>query len=288
VLIGRTLSSPASRGIVTSLTEHTIELAGEPVFYREAPGAGRAIVYLHSLPTSSDDWLPFLDHGRGLAPDLPGFGRSSKGGHLGYTLDDQVRFLEVFLDGTAAGETVALAGHGWGGAIALAYTQRHPARVGALAIIDALPLLEGFAWPGVARQALRPGIGEFLMGSVTRRRLGRALRAGAADPAAWSDEQIAPVWDHFDQGTQRAILRVARSISPGGLTRAGAALSTLTAPTLIVWGEDDPWLSVRFAHAYAAALPAAQVALIPGAGHWPWLESPAVIDRVTAFLGAVP
>ena len=61
-------------------------------------------------------------------------------------------------------------------------------------------------------------------------------------------------------------------------------LATLTSPTLIVWGEQDPWLAPRFAHAYAAALPAAELALIPEAGHWPWLESPAVIDRVTAFL----
>jgi pimeloyl-ACP methyl ester carboxylesterase len=273
---------------LTSLTEQTIELAGEPVFYREAPGPGRAVVYLHSLPTSSDDWLEFLSRGRGLAPDLPGFGRSSKGGHLAYALDDQVAFLEAFLDRVAGGETVALAGHGWGGAVALAYAQRHPARVARLAVIDGLPLLEGFAWPGVARLALRPGIGEFLMGSVTRRRLGRALRAGAADPAAWSGERIESVWGHFDQGTQRAILRIARSITPAGLSRAGNGLATLTAPTLIVWGEDDPWIASRFAHDYAAALPAAQLALVPGAGHWPWLDSPAVIDRVTAFLAAVP
>lgn len=270
------------------MTVHTIELAGEPVFYRETPGPGRPAVYLHSLPTSSDDWLGFLDHERALAPDLPGFGRSTKGGHLGYALGDHVRFLEAFLDSVAVGETVALAGHGWGGAIALAYAQRHPARVGALAIIDALPLLDGFAWPRVARQALRPGIGEFLMGSVTRRRLGRALRAGAADPGAWSEERIEAVWQQFDQGTQRAILRVARSIGAEELARAGAGLSALNTPTLIVWGESDPWLPVRFAHAYAAALPTTELAVIPGAGHWPWLESPAVIDRVTAFLGAVP
>ncbi|MDQ6731034.1 MAG: alpha/beta fold hydrolase [Actinomycetota bacterium] len=273
---------------MTSLTEHIIELAGEPVFYRETPGPGRCAVYLHSLPTSSADWLPFLDHGRALAPDLPGFGRSTKGGHLGYALDDHVRFLEAFLDSVAVDETVALAGHGWGGALALAYAQRHPARVGALAIIDALPLLEGFAWPGVARQALWPGIGEFVMGSVTRRRLGRALRAGVADPAVWSDEQIEAVWEQFDQGTQRAILRVARSIGATELARAGSGLSALSAPTLIVWGEEDPWLPARFAAAYASALPAAELAMIPGAGHWPWLESPGVIDRVTAFLSAVP
>ena len=160
---------------MTSVTEHSIELDGEPVFYRETPGSGPAAVLLHSLPTSSDDWLPFLGGpGRVLAPDLPGFGRSSKGGHLGYTLTDHVHFLERLLNTVLTGEPVTLAGHGWGAAVALAYAQAHPDRVQRLAVIDAVPLLDGFAWPRTVRRVLSPGIGEFVMGSVTRRRLARA------------------------------------------------------------------------------------------------------------------
>ena len=111
---------------MTSVTEHTIELDGEPVFFRQAPGSGTAAVLLHSVPTSSDDWLPFLGAGRALAPDLPGFGRSSKGGHLGYTLADHVHFVERLLDTVLPREAVALGGHGWGGAVALAYALAHP------------------------------------------------------------------------------------------------------------------------------------------------------------------
>ena len=70
-----------------SVDEQTIELAGSPVFFRAAPARGAPAVYLHGIPTSSDDWLGFLAATGGLAPDLIGFGRSGKGGQLDYTID---------------------------------------------------------------------------------------------------------------------------------------------------------------------------------------------------------
>ena len=271
---------------MTETAEHTIELAGEPVFYRTAGDGGCPAVLLHSLPTSSDDWQPFLDvGGRLIAPDLPGFGRSTKGGHLGYALDDHVRFLGDFLDAIAPDGAIALGGHGWGAAVALAYAQARPARVSGLVLIDSLPLLDGFTWPRAVRHGLRPGIGELVMGSLTRRRLARLLRAGAADPDAWTEDRIDAVWAQFDQGTQRAILRVARSITPAGLVAAGAGLAALDVPALVVWGERDPWLDARFGRAYAERLPDARLELVPGAGHWPWLEDPRVVQLVTSFLG---
>ena len=55
-----------------------------PVFWRSAPatGGGATPLYLHGVPTSSDDWVPFLERTGGIAPDLPGFGRSGKPGYL--------------------------------------------------------------------------------------------------------------------------------------------------------------------------------------------------------------
>ena len=272
---------------MTSVTEHTIELDGEPVFYRESPGSGTAAVLLHSLPTSSDDWLPFLEAGRALAPDLPGFGRSSKGGHLGYALADHMRFLERLLDTVLAGEPVVLAGHGWGGAVALAYAQAHPDRVKRLAVINPLPLLDGFSWPRAVRRVLTPGIGELVMGSVTRRRLGRALRGGAADPEVWSESRVEQVWTQFDQGTQRAILRVARSVTAEALASAGAGLADLRMPALVVWGERDPWLPVRFADVYAERIPGVELVRSAPGGHWPWLEDRSIVERVVSFLARV-
>ncbi len=253
------------------------------MFYRHAPATGATVVYLHSVPTSSDDWVEFLARSGGLAPDLLGFGRSSKAGHLTYTLPAYVDFLESFLERLEVGSMV-LVGHGWGAAIALAFSQRHCDRIERLVIIDAVPLLDGFQWPRLVRRWRLAGVGELLMGSVNQWLLARLLRAGTVTPQAWSDERITAVWEQFDQGTQRAILRLHRSIDPGGLAAAGAQLTDLQVPALVVWGERDPWLSSSWADAYAQRLPRAQLEHVAQAGHWPWLDRPEVVQRVTAFV----
>lgn len=269
--------------LVVGVDEQTIEVAGAPVFYRHAPATGPTVVYLHSVPTSSDDWVAFLERSGGIAPDLLGFGRSGKGGHLVYTLPAYVDFLETLLQMLDV-ESMVLVGHGWGAAIGLMFAQRHVERIERLVIIDAVPLLAGFQWPRLARRWRLPVVGELLMGSVNQWLLARLLRAGTVTPEAWSQERIAAVWEQFDQGTQRAILRLHRSIDPAGLAAAGAGLPDLSAPALVIWGDRDPWLSSSLADAYAQRLPHAQLEHVAQAGHWPWLDQPDVVQRVTAFV----
>ncbi len=262
--------------------EHTIAVAGASVFYRRAPARDTEVLYLHSVPTSSDDWVAPLELTGGLAPDLPGFGRTSKAGNLDYSLPAYVLFVEQFLDVLEVDEVV-LIGHGWGAAIGLLFAQRHPERVTRLAIIDAVPLLEGFQWPAMVRWWRRPGIGELLMGSVNRWLLARTLRAGSATPEAWPDARVDAVWEQFDQGTQRAILRLHRSVDTGELAAAGEDLAGLEQPALVLWGEQDRWLAPAFADAYAQHLPHATIERVAGAGHWPWLDVPALAERLAGF-----
>jgi pimeloyl-ACP methyl ester carboxylesterase len=114
--------------------------------------------------------------------------------------------------------------------------------------------------------------------------LSRQLRRGSATPTAWSEGRLATVWEQFDQGTQRALLRLHRAADEPRLVELGAQLDELTAPTLVIWGERDPWFPPEFAGAYGEALPNATVERVAEAGHWPWLDQPQVIDRVTNFL----
>ena len=102
------------------------------------------------------------------------------------------------------------------------------------------------------------------MGLVPSGRFKRILRDAAVSPEAWSDARLEQVWEQFDHGTQRALLRIIRDAAPERLERAGADLSEIWAPALVVWGEADPWLPVGFAHRYAGALPRAQLRIVPG------------------------
>jgi pimeloyl-ACP methyl ester carboxylesterase len=264
--------------------EHTIEVDGMPVFYRSAPARGLPRLFLHGAPMSSDDWLPFLERAGGIAPDLLGFGRSGKAGHLDYSLEGHADFIEWLLDELAI-DTVKLVAHGWGAGGGLVFAQRHPDRIDRLVLIDALPLLDGFAWAGVASAWRRPALGELVMGSIPRWWLKRALRRGCVSEAAWTDAQLQAVWDQFDQGTQRAMLRLHRATGPDRLAAAGAQLESITAPALVIWGERDPWLAPAFADVYARRLHSQGAWKLADAGHWPWRDRADVIDAVDVFLG---
>lgn len=262
-----------------SVDEQTIELAGSPVFYRRAPGPSDPALYLHGIPTSSDDWVPFVERTGGIAPDLIGFGRSGKGVHLDFSIEGHVRFIVELLEELGV-ERVKLVVSDWGAVPGLVFAQRHPARVDRIVICNGIPLFEGFGWPRPVRLCRVPLLGQLLMGATTRGVLRRILQEGGP----WPESRLESIWDQFDQGTQRAILRLYRDAGERRLVEAGADLGVLDVPALVVWGQRDPWLAPELGRSYATRLRGATLEPIEGAGHWPWLDDPAVVDRVADFL----
>jgi pimeloyl-ACP methyl ester carboxylesterase len=49
-------------------------------------------------------------------------------------------------------------------------------------------------------------------------------------------------------------------------------------------GGKDRYLPARFEAEYAARLPNSELIELPDAGHWPWIDAPAIINRVVRFL----
>src|SRR6266480_3829377 len=107
------------------VTERTIEVAGTEILLREAePRTASPVLYLHGVPTSGSDWLPFLERTGGLAPDLPGFGRSGKSAAFDSSIGGYERFLEALVDELGL-TRVSLVVHDWG-AVGLALAQERP------------------------------------------------------------------------------------------------------------------------------------------------------------------
>src|SRR3954452_7253942 len=261
--------------------ERRAEIDGEPIFWREAPGA--RVLYVHGVPTSSAISVPFLERTGGIALDLPGFGRSTKRGELPFTIDGYGAFLGRFAEHVGL-DRFRLCVNDWGG-LALAWAARRAASVERLALIDAVPLLPGYRWHRIARIWRRRGLGELAMGLTTKPVLRLLTRESNASPGPMPQDFVDTVARDLDQGTQRAILHLYRSADPEALAAAGARLSELTAPALVVWGERDPYIPVRFAHDYAEALGGdAEVLTLPDAGHWPWYDRPDLVGTVADFL----
>ena len=121
-------------------TEHTVTVSGKPIFYTEA-GCGPVVVLLHGggpgasgLSNYSRNIDALAASFRVIVPDMPGYGRSSKGidqsDPFGY-LADMIRGL---LDALGI-DTAHLIGNSYGGAAALRLALDTPPRVDKLVLM---------------------------------------------------------------------------------------------------------------------------------------------------------
>jgi len=271
---------------VPELSEHNAEIGGAPVFWRSAPPPagfdGAPALYLHGVPSSCDEWSPMLARTGGLAVDLPGFGRSNKSGALSYTMEEYDAFIERFLAHVEV-DRMRLVVHDWG-AVGLLLAQREPQRVERLVVINAVPFLPGYRWHRTARIWRAWLLGELAMGTTGRFTLRQLSRESNATPGPMPDWWLKQILAYWDQGTQRAILRLYRSSPESKLAAAGERLGSLDMPALVVWGTKDPYIPARFGALYAQALGDAELLELPDAGHWPWIDRPDLLDRLEQFL----
>ena len=272
--------------MAAAITQRTVEVDGIEVFVREVAGDGAPSVFVHGNPTSSADWIPFLERcsGPAIAFDLPGFGRSSRPDpfRFDHSLPAYANFVERLL-GELVPNRYRLVVHDWGG-LALIPAQRHPERLERLAIINAVPLLPGYRWHWIARMWRRRGVGELLNATTTKRSLALLLRQARAGYKRMPPEFTETIWEHWDAGTRRAILALYRSADPHVLAAYGSRLGELDCPALVAWGADDPYLPLAFGRAYAQALPGGRLEEVAGASHWPWIDRPELVDRVVEFV----
>ena len=205
------------------LSENLVEIDGLPVFWRSAPSpTGRPpVLYLHGVPESSDEWVELLGRTGGLAPDLPGFGRSGKPGSLDVH-DRRVRPLHRALPRRDGRRARADARARLGRRRARLRPAPPGARSSASSIVNAVPFLPGYRWHRTARIWRTPLLGELAMGTTGRFTARLASREANVTPGPMPEAWLDSVLSHFDQGTQRAILRLYRSSPSQVLEQAGA------------------------------------------------------------------
>src|SRR5215510_5422327 len=105
-------------------------------FVRDSGGQGHPVLCVHSSTSSSKQWIPLMDRLAGdyrvIAPDLCGQGRNTGLCGGADALEEDVRLIE----GLAHDVPVHVVGHSYGGAVALRYSMRHPARVRSLTLYE--------------------------------------------------------------------------------------------------------------------------------------------------------
>ena len=277
--------------------ERRVSVAGvsTPVLESGPRGKGEAVVFLHGVLGSSQDFVDLLPRvgrtgQRAIAFDLPGFGRAGAAWGFPATFAAYTSWFGKAL--TRLGVRRArLVLHDIGGPIALQWAAANPRRTGRIVLIDSGVLL-GFVPHPVHVTWATPGTGEEFQRSLTRT-VFKGVLAPQQDERALPRRFLDRVYDDQDRETRCAVLRFFRSaastsIDPAVPTAQAARLRRTFGsrlPVLVVWGEKDAFLRVQMAARQREAFPAARVELLARSGHWPFADDPAAVRRlVVPFL----
>ena len=281
-----------------SVTAGDVTTGKVRTFYVEA-GSGPPVILLHGLGATNASMLPTLrdlarTH-RVIAPDLPGFGDSSKplrSLHAAF----YARWLAEFCDALDV-QRPHLVGNSMGGRVAVEAGLRFPERVGRLVLLAPSPaFLRGRELVRLVR-LLRPELALVPLpvprGQVERGLRGMFSRPSRLDPA-WYDAAVDEFLRVFSTPAGRiCFFSAMRQIyledphdRPGGFW---GRLPQLEAPALFVWGARDRLVPARFAAHVERVLPSATSVVLDDCGHVPQFEHPQRTAKlVRSFLSAAP
>ena len=259
-----------------------MEVDGVSLHFQQQ-GLGRPLVLLHGFPTNSYLWrniIPGLTFGNTIYNlDLMGFGLSEKPQTQTYSIETYVTQLTKFLDNFHLQKPI-LVGHDIGGAIAALYTLRHPDNVRKLILMNA-PLYP--ETPSFNVRLLRTKfLGEWFTGDWFLKRIFReGVQTQAAMPETLIEEYLEPY--HDDPGARTALLKFVRefNLQPTLENEITPNLGKIVTPTLIMWGDGDPYVPLAFGKKLNDDIPNATLQVVLRTGHFEMEERP---EEVRALL----
>jgi len=255
---------------IDGLRQHVVELGAG------APNNAPPLVLLHGAGCNLEDMRLALGDGlaarhRVILIDRAGLGYSERTGRRGSSPAHQAAVLRAVLDALSV-ERAVIIGHSWGGALAVRFALDYPEHTAGLVLLapPLYSLARHITWLYTALAtpvagwlfartwalplslfAIGPGIASaFLPQWPPRRYLSRAAALLLLRPRVF----LANAHDVAD---------LAQNL-PSQIAR----YATLTAPTIVITGDCDLVVPPRqHAIAFAAAVPAAKLVVIPGIGH---------------------
>lgn len=245
--------------------------------YIDAGAAQRGTVLLmHGIPTWGYLYYavipPLVQAGyRVLAPDFLGHGWSDRRDRFDRSFQDQARMIVELLAALGL-DRVDVVGHDTGGAVALILAIEHGHLVNRLVVTnsvcydrfddDMLDFGHPLRWKPRPVEDLVAALEESLAAGLSNpSRLTPEFRAGIIAP--WASEE-----------GKLSLIRNASALNANQTMALVDRHNDITAPTMILWGMDDPWQKAEDGQQLASEIPTAHFQALNGASHWVQQDAP--------------
>ena len=282
---------------------HTVPVGGVDIAVRHTEPTSDTTdpaLMVHGLGGSSTNWTDLAGLLRSRldieAIDLPGHGRSGPAVDRDYSQRAFARTVIGYLERSGRGP-VHLVGNSMGGAISLRVAAMRPDLVRTLTLISpAVPdvrRLRAHPLKHDPRMALLvvPGVGGMAMRSLGRvgvETRGRAtIQLCFADPSRYSptrlEQDVEEARARMGQPwANEAMLRSMRGLARVQFTQARStwrSIRSITAPTLVLWGDTDRLVAPDLAGHLAGEIPGASQLVLEHIGHTAMMEDPHTTAR---------
>ena len=236
---------------------------------------------------------------RAWAPDLRGYGRTSRPiGVSEYTMDKLVADVAGLIDASDAREVV-LVGHDWGAAIAWRFAIARVRPLSRLIIINV-------PHPACFEKGLRtwrqlrkswyvfffqiPCLPEALLLARGAEAIDNAFRGMAIDKSRFPDEVLRVFRENASvPGAMTAMLNYYRALFRGARELRKQPMATIEIPTLFLWGEEDTALGKELTYGTGRYVKDLTVRYLPNVSHWAQQEAPETVNAmVEAWLRNEP
>jgi len=276
----------------------SIRVAANGLTFRvdECGEGDRLALCLHGFPESAFSFryqLPLLARlgYRAWAPDLRGYGESSRPhGVSAYTIGALRADVAGLIDAARA-KSVLLIGHDWGGGVAWSAAMQKVRPLERLIVLNAphpLSLLRGMLRLEQLRRSWYmfmfqlPWLPERLLGADHAARIARAFVNGAVDKSRFPAE-VTDVYreNALAPGALTAMLNYYRAMPLAFLDASNWRTPRIETPTLLLWGEEDIALTKQLALDARRYVNNLTLHFLPGVSHWVQQEAP---ERVNALI----
>jgi len=277
-------------------TGRFLKVDGLNIRYLETPGAEPAVLFLHGQPGTAEDFeriAPLLAGRRTIAIDRPGYGFSSGGYH---DYKSQLAVISGVLSRLGV-HRVVVAGHSYGGTLAIGYAETRPAGLVGLVLLDAAATCSHVS--GYERVQARlvkalelPVIAQ--VADLTFSQLTRKVLAESAEKEAFSPDPVDPRHQHrllsinLKHGNLEAYAGEALAAN-GVIRQINSGLSGIATPTVVIQGSKDKLVHPQCGLALAGDIHGARTELVSGGHMTPYTHAPqaaAAIQELAARAAA--
>jgi pimeloyl-ACP methyl ester carboxylesterase len=272
------------------MTMHTIPVGQNDHLAIRDDGAGTAVVLLHGIPGAAASWTAVArdlatDH-RVIVPDLLGFGASSRPTDIEKLhAAGQALVLDRALEQLGV-DRALVAGHDFGGPVALLLHRARPERVAGL-LLAATNTFPDTPIPFPIVAVTWPVIGPVLARALFSRPALRLMTKQAVGVGACPVDIDAAVGDRAQASAIRRIFthslrQLAHLYGP-----IEAELARVDVPAAVLWGDRDPFFPVAQGERLTAALDGSSLDVVAGSGHFLPEEQPgAATNAIRALVRA--